>query len=476
MNQLTFRRILIVAAISLLLALRACVPVPEGGFEPSIQGDQGEEEDQSNTASSTVDLDQGGIPINGCEGPQKPFVTNFDVLQTPNLSEPEPRTPYRDQVFATCLVRVTDRVTDLSPNDPSRGIKNEYSRVQSFNSDGRYLLARSIEASWYLYDASTLEPLGQLPLEDEPRWSPSDPNLIFYISETRLVSYNIKTGVETTAHDFRDDLHFLPVMVWTRYEGSPSADGRYWGLMAQDQEWLAGAYITYDLEMDNVIAVRILDDLPELAREVDSVTISPSGKYFLAYNDLYCEHGALGDDSHPCGLMVYDRDLQYGRSLLRIIGHSDLAFDAYGRDVLVYQDIDTDYISMLDLETGAVSPLWQIDFSRSPIGFHFSGRAFDVPGWVLVSTYSGGHPEDFTWMDDQVFAVELKANGRVVRLAHTHSLVDEDQEHDYWAEPQASVNQDFTRVIFTSNWGRSGSEEVDMYMALLPPGWLTQLP
>ena len=91
---------------------------------------------------------------------------------------------------------------------------------------------------------------------------------------------------------------------------------------------------------------------------------------------------------------------------------------------MIYQDIDTDYISMLDLVTGAVTPLWEIDFSHTAIGLHFSGRAFDRPGWAVVST----HDDDVathTWMDDQVFVVELKLGGRVVRLAHTHSLVDE---------------------------------------------------
>ena len=78
-------------------------------------------------------------------------------------------------------------------------------------------------------------------------------------------------------------------------------------------------------------------------------------------------------------------------------------------------------------------------------------------------------------MDDQVFAVELKAGGRVVRLAHTHSVVNEAMEHDYWAEPHASVNQDFTRVVFTSNWGRSGTEEVEMFLLELPADWPERL-
>jgi hypothetical protein len=131
---------------------------------------------------------------------------------------------------------------------------------------------------------------------------------------------------------------------------------------------------------------------------------------------------------------------------------------------------------MLDLATGKITPLWPIDFGHTPIGLHFSGLAYDRPGWGLVSTYSGGHPEAYTWMDDQVFAVELESGGRVVRLAHTHSTVDPDQEHDYWAEPHATTNRDLTRVLFTSNWGRSGTEEVDMYLIELPRDWSASLP
>jgi len=79
-------------------------------------------------------------------------------------------------------------------------------------------------------------------------------------------------------------------------------------------------------------------------------------------------------------------------------------------------------------------------------------------------------------MDDQAFAIELKPKGRVVRLARTHSLVDQNQEHDYWAEPQGSVNHDFTRVLFTSNWGSSGTEKVDLYMISLPSNWTSSVP
>lgn len=408
-----------------------------------------------------------------CPSQASGFVTDREVYQTPELSEPEPRSPYRDPVFGSCVIRVTDRQQDiLNPEDSSQGMKNEYARVQSFNTDGSLLIVRSIEAFWYLYDAKSLVPLGEVPAVVEPRWDSNDPNLLYYIEDTRLMSYDLGTGQINLIRDFADDFPGEAIAaVWTRYEGSPSYDSRFWGLLAQNADWDPAAFLVYDFQEDRVV----MRDVPP-GHSIDNVSISPQGNYFLASFDEYCQHGESGNEENPCGLMVYDRNLQYGRSLLRIIGHYDAALDVEGREVVVYQDIDTDQISMLDLETGGITPLTPIDFSHTAIGFHFSGRASSLPGWAVVSTYNGGYPRDFTWMDDSIFAVELKRNGRIVRLAHTQSLYDERIEQDYWAEPHASVNQDFTRIVFTSNWGRSDTEEVDLYMIALPDNWVESLP
>jgi len=40
--------------------------------------------------------------------------------------------------------------------------------------------------NWYLYDAQTPAPLGPLPLEADPRWSATDPNVVYHLFETRL--------------------------------------------------------------------------------------------------------------------------------------------------------------------------------------------------------------------------------------------------------------------------------------------------
>lgn len=408
-----------------------------------------------------------------CGSPPAVLIHDLNVYQVPTLAEPPARSPFRDPVFGTCLTRVTDRKVDIAADDPSLGLLNEYSRVQSFNADGTLLIVRGLTATWYLYDARTLKLIQQLPIGGpvDPRWDAANPSLLYYTEEARLMSLNVQTLAIGTVHDFNPDFPGQTLAaVWTRGEGSPSADGRYWGLMVEDANWETIALLVYDQVANQIISRRTVTGAPD----IDNVTISPSGNYFLAWYD-YCEPGTLGTDTHPCGLMVWDRSLHNGRGLLRICGHGDLALDAAGREVLVYQDIDTDHISMLDLASGAVTELWSIDFSHTAIGLHFSGRALNRRGWAVVSTYNGGYPTSQTWMDDQVFLLELKAGGRVVRLAHTHSLYSEAIEQDYWAEPHASANLDLTRIVFTTNWGRSGTEEVEMYLIDLPPDWSQRL-
>ena len=418
-------------------------------------------------------------PVGGCPAypPGFTFVTDRSVYSASSVSEPPPRQWFIDPTFGTCLVRVTDRNQDLDAEDPSTGMVNEYSRVQAFNADGTRLIARGTEGTWYLYDAQTLQPLQRLPLGVEPRWDAVNPHVIFYSDETHLMSYNTQTSQHATIRDFQDDFPGQSLSaVWMRYEGSPSRDTRYWGLMAQDQDWETVAFVVYDRQT-NQVTIRDMRGVPGVLDGIDSVTISPLGTYFLAYFDLACSWGQLGTDARPCGLMVYGRNLAQGRGLLRIVGHSDPALDAQGREVLVYQDIDTDHIAMLDLASGLVTPLWPIDFSYTGIGLHFSGLAYSRTGWAVVST----HDDDaasHTWMDDQVFAIELKPNGRVVRLAHTQSICDESQPSEvyYWAEPHASTNADLTRVLFTTNWRRYDRAEVEMYMISLPANWTALLP
>ncbi|MEJ2208970.1 MAG: hypothetical protein P8129_08040, partial [Anaerolineae bacterium] len=164
---------------------------------------------------------QGAAAAGECPGGAPALVTGIGIYPVPALAEPAPRQWFADPTFGTCLVRVTDRDQDPSPEDASPGLVNEYARVQSFNADGGRFLLYGTEGTWYLYDAETLLPLRELSLGDEPRWDAADPDRLYYMRDTRLLWYDVSTGAEDLVRDFYDDLPQKDVaMVWTRYEGS----------------------------------------------------------------------------------------------------------------------------------------------------------------------------------------------------------------------------------------------------------------
>lgn len=463
------RRAWILLSVVLMLAA-ACSDGTGSPWATTVPASATSTPDSETTSSAAGALPT--LPL-GCSPEEAaPLMTGTEFFDVPEAAEPPPREWYRDPTYGSCVVRVTNRDADLSPEDGSPGITPDYSRVPAFNADGTRFVLRSLQAWWYLYDATTLEPLGTLPLEVEPRWDASDPGLIYHISGTRLLAYDLDTGESALVHDFAQDLPGQQIeAVWTREEGVPSADGRYWGFMAQDQDWQTVAFLVYDRQTDQV-TVRDVRGLHGITDGIDHVTMSPLGTFFLASFDHYCEAGSLGTDAEPCGLMVYDRGLQEGRSLVRIIGHHDPALTADGREVVVFQDIDHDEISMVDLADGQVTPLLTIDFTYTSIGLHFSGLGTDRPGWAVISTYDDDLVAH-TWMDDQVFLVELAPAGRVVRLAFHHSISREDtpDDIDYFAEPHATTNRSITRILFGSNWGSSGTGHIETYMIALPPDW-----
>ena len=117
---------------------------------------------------------------------------------------------------------------------------------------------------------------------------------------------------------------------------------------------------------------------------------------------------------------------------------------------------------MGDMATGTVTPLWNIwEPTDSGTSMHISGKAFNRPGWVVVSTY--GEKGGLNWYRNKVFVVELKADPKILNLAHDHWSIG----GGYWAEPHVSTNRELTKVLFNSNW-RDGTENVDAYLIELP--------
>jgi archaellum component FlaF (FlaF/FlaG flagellin family) len=122
---------------------------------------------------------------------------------------------------------------------------------------------------------------------------------------------------------------------------------------------------------------------------------------------------------------------------------------------------NTGELYMLDIDTGAKTILFPTYIEGTATAYHISGKSFAKPGWVLMSTYARFGAEK--WLHERVMAVELKADPTIINIAHHRT-----KYNGYWTEPHASVNRDFSRVFFTSNWGSGSDTDVDAYMVRLP--------
>lgn len=168
-------------------------------------------------------------------------------------------------------------------------------------------------------------------------------------------------------------------------------------------------------------------------------------------------------------MVAYHLDFSHPIQISAYAGHADVALDKQGRDVIVYQDGGTDYIRMTDLETGVTTDLLHIPFEvNDDIGIHISGNSVQKPGWVLVTTGGGSY---VSWMDRQMWMLELTPNPRVWRLGWTHlKQCSTESDYNYFAEGWATINKAGTKVWWQSNndIAACSSDDEDVYQMSLP--------
>ncbi|HEY6941781.1 hypothetical protein [Dokdonella sp.] len=387
---------------------------------------------------------------------------------TPQAPPPKPPkgTVFRDRA-GTCVVRATAH--DVEP--PTTFARNDYSRRQPFNADSTFVLVYASGGYWHLYDARTLRYLKRLdgPAGDaEPQWHATDPNTLYYLPTNgglKLYALDVRDNTTRVAADFSGRLPWADAdHVWTKDEGSPSADGRYWGFQAEAGNAFAiRGFVVYDLATDRIVGTRATTVRP------DHVSMSPSGRWFTS----------SGDEE---GTWAWSPDFRMKKKLHHKSEHSDLAIGANGHDVYVSVDfqsprgdvffVDVDACPSVPAATPAAgvaecprTVLFQTYLDGAHASLHFSGKAFANPGWVVVSSYdtqrtrSGAWP----WYTDKVFAVELAPHPRMATLGY-HEV---SHYASYWTEPHASPNRALDRVMFNSNWGTSSADDVDDYMIVL---------
>ena len=332
---------------------------------------------------------------------------------------------------------------------------------QAFNADSSLLLVYALSGHWHVYNASTYAYVKQLngPAGDaEPQWHPTDPDKLYYLPtngigmEVRELTISTNSTVVVGNLGARIRARWPTAdTAWTKSEGSPSADGRYWCLKVDavtGSNFVSLGIITWDRVNDQILGFyNTAGDQP------DHLSMSPSGNYCVVSWE------------EPRGTVAFSRDFSSQRQVLYKSEHSDIALDANGRDVFVAIDYSDGNVFMTDLGTGTRTDLFNTYINGSATALHISGKAFNKPGWVVVSTYAKNGGSGFNWLDRKVMAVELQASPTIYHLAHHRSA-----DVGYWDEPHASVNRDFTRVVYNTNWGVNNEEDVDVYMIELPAG------
>jgi len=381
------------------------------------------------------------------------------------MGRPEKGVPIIEPNFHTRIMRITDK----SDGYTGPGIENEYARTDPENADGTYLILRGNDGGWYRYRTADFKLVEHLDItgggeEPEPRWDNSNPKIFYYLYGSKLKSYNFGTGKVTTVHDFRKDFSAV-TYITTKTEGDTSRDRRFWCFMLEDYGYRIQAVVCYDKKLNKIVGRK--DTFPD---NINWVSMDMSGK-----------HCIIGYENLPA--QVFANDLSISFSLPNgANGHMDPALTADGKDVMVLQNNATDWISMVDLGTGMETNLLPIPFDvNGDIGLHFSGNGSETPGWVLVSTYGSKNlpteSKDHSWMDTQLFMLELKDKPIVWRLAYTHAYtsLDFSAEKNYFSEAFAAINQKGTKIYFGSNWSNFTTDYSDAYQLTLPDDWRKNL-
>lgn len=375
------------------------------------------------------------------------------------VPESETRRPIRgviqrDPHFGTCIIRASDSKTDSG----ERFMRVDYSRRQSFNANGKSFILASESGSWHLYDTKSLLHLRELrglSGDAEPQWDPSDPNVVRYFPRNgvgmRIYKQNVVTGEVVVEADLADRLRNIwprANAAWTKSEGSPSADGRYWCLMVDDSDWKGLGFIVWDRIEDKIVGSR-----SHTTGRPDSVTMSPSGRWCIVTS---------------VNTVAYSRDLQEAFIVRKGGEHADIALGMNGDDVYVSVDYDKHGgpVFMVNLNTKEREDLFESYIDGTATAMHFSGKAYRRPGWVVISTYAdyskNGAPRE-QWLHRKILLVSLSVKPKIFQLAHHQS-----RYMKYWTEPHATVDQALGMILFNSNWGVRSETDVDAYLVLVP--------
>lgn len=439
--------------------------------------------------------------------PGQAYPPNFRLVEVPDprsglnptyplvpKTKPAPGASWTDSRFGTVQARVTQTAT----------LRQEYARFDPFNCDQTLILLLEISSGEYrVYRTNSLpyDQSGNLVRVinnlGEVRWDPADPQSVWGFRDFSIIRLNVITGAETVIKNFATDPVIAPLLAANPYlyritckdEGESSRDKRFWALGLQNGadpaqpawNYLIKYLITWDRQQDQILGTYQLS-LAE-SDNLDWVGMSPLGTWVII--------AAASEGGVPpnWGLVMASKDFSLRHLLHSNTGHADVGLDAQGREVIVMQNAQTDFIDLIPLDTSSrpveteadytgnlIRPLVRLYYnSASPQGLQSGVHiSCNYPGYAVVSTHiAPGTPEQ-NWLDRCNILVRLDPNNP--KAAYLAKLYNTTQQ--YWEETHATITTDGRRIVWVDNWGQSVPEpqtpQLTLTQLTMPPHWEDQ--
>jgi Calx-beta domain/Repeat of unknown function (DUF5648) len=367
---------------------------------------------------------------------------------------------YVDQVFGTSIKRLSDATT--MPNHAGTGmlpfVSTEYPTASPFNFDNSRLILQ--HSSYFgLYDG-TGRYIRDLPFAQdlpfpvnagsEPRWSRTDPGVLYYVSGNSLMTLNVNSGVSSLVHSF---IEYAAIR--GRGESDISRDGDHFVFAGDDPLGPVGnnRYVfVYQISTDiKFAALDTKDPLSPPDHPFNNLYIAPDNSVLVGWN-------ANGTGSPPprfTGVELFDHNMVFQRQLTHAIGHQHVTRDTNGEDVLIWTNSNDPLpifcpngIVKVRLSDASQTCLLPLDYS---LAVHIT--AGDGNGWAYVETYAPSDPPAALpgWKPytNEILKVSLDGTGTTQRLLHHRSR----QTGNYGYQPRATVSRDGNALVFTSNYG-----------------------
>lgn len=286
--------------------------------------------------------------------------------------------------------------------------------------------------------------------------------------------------------------------LWSGNEGNWSNDDRYFAsfMWMTPANFAAQEAIVYDRVVNQIVGQASMATIcgGACGSAPNWIGMSPNGTYVIIN---WNAPGVYNAHARGTGTELFDKQYQYLGEITAYNGHGDTTLDTNGKEVYVARTltgagsglpIDYFRLGICDLSTVATggcalnqtsivlcnyvynNPNYPACTGVGNIGsaypqsggqktYHLSGRAMSgaARGWMLFSTFDGNAPNPGSqgtgWGSAELVAIKIDSTVTPNTNA-TFRRIGRDFDIHYGSSTEAhgSVNRDFTKMVFASDW------------------------